>query len=134
MIVDADGAVLGRLAAKVSKELLKNENIVVINSEKIIVSGNPDAIFKSFHQRRDRGDPIKGPFYPRYPDRIFRRTVRGMLPYKKERGRNALRKLKVYMGNPENLKGEKIGKTSDDLRCKFVTLENICKRLGAKFG
>jgi len=134
MIIDADGAILGRLAAKVSKELLKNENIIIINSEKIVVSGNPDAIFKKFHERRARGDVKKGPFYPKYPDKLFIRTVRGMLPYKKEKGRKAFRKLRVFMGNPENLKGEKLGKTSGDLSCKFVTLEQICRKLGAKLG
>lgn len=134
MIVDADGAILGRLAAKISKELMKGENIIVINSEKIIVSGNSKAVFRRFYEKRKRGDPHKGPFYPRYPDRMFKRAVRGMLPYKKERGKKAFRKLKVYIGNPDSLKGEKISKTSDDLSCKFVTLKQICKKLGAKLG
>ena len=134
MIIDGDGAILGRLAAKIAKELLKGENIIVINSEKIVVSGNPKAVFKRFYEKRKRGDPHKGPFYPRYPDKILKRVVRGMLPYKKERGRKAFRKLKVYIGNPDNLKGEKISKTSDDLTCKFVTLEEVCKKLGAKLG
>ncbi len=57
-----------------------------------------------------------------------------MLPYKKDRGKKAFRKLKVYMGNPDELKGEKISKTSDDLNCKFITLEHLCKKLGAKLG
>ncbi|MBW2966273.1 50S ribosomal protein L13 [Candidatus Woesearchaeota archaeon] len=134
MIVNADSAILGRLATKISKELLKGENIVVINSEKIVISGNPKAVFKKFHEKRKIGDPHKGPFYPRYPDRMFKRVVRGMLPYKKERGKKALRKLKVCIGNPDDLKGEKISKTSDDLRSKFITLEQLCKRLGAKLG
>jgi len=134
MIIDGDGAILGRLAAKIAKELLKGENIIVINSEKIVVSGNPKAVFKRFYEKRKRGDPHKGPFYPRYPDKILKRVVRGMLPYKKERGRKASRKLKVYIGNPDNLKGEKISKTSDDLTCKFVTLGEVCKKLGAKLG
>ena len=134
MIVDADGAILGRLATKVAKELLKGENIIVVNSEKIVVSGNSKAIFNKFREKRKRGDPHKGPFYPRYPDRILKRVVRGMLPYKKERGKRAFRKLKVYMGNPDDLKGEKVSKTSDDLRCKFITLGQLCKKLGAKVG
>ncbi len=134
MIVDADGAILGRLAAKISKELLKGENVIVINSEKIVVSGNPKAVFKRFHEKRKRGDLHKGPFYPRYPDRILKRIIRGMLPYKKQKGKKAFRKLKVFMGNPDSLKGEKISKTSDDLTCKFVTLEQLCKKLGAKLG
>lgn len=134
MIVDAGGAILGRLASKIAKELLKGEDIVVINSEKIVVSGNPEAVFKRFHERKDRGDTSKGPFYPQYPDRILIRSVRGMLPYKKEKGKRAFRKLKVFIDNPDNLKGEKISKTSEDLECKFVNLEQVCRKLGAKLG
>ena len=134
MIIDASDSILGRLASKVAKELLKGESIIVINSEKIVLSGEPETVFKRFYAKRKRGDPNKGPFYPRYPDRIFKRTVRGMLPYKKDKGKRALRKLKVYISNPENLNGERIGKSSEELNCKFVTLEQICKKLGAKVG
>jgi large subunit ribosomal protein L13 len=134
MIVNGENAVLGRLATVVAKELLKGQQIVVINSEKIIVSGNPKAVMKRFSEKREIGDPHKGPFFPRYPDRIFTRVVRGMLPYKSERGKQSLRRLKVYIGNPDNLKGQKMGKTIDDLTCKYVTLEKVCKKMGAKIG
>jgi len=134
MIIDGDGAILGRLASKISKDLLKGEQIIVINAEKIIISGNPKAILERYREKIKRGSPHKGPFYPRYPDRLFRRAVRGMLPYKKERGRKAYRKLKVYMRNPDNLKGEKRGKTIDDLKSKYITLKDLGKKLGAKFG
>jgi large subunit ribosomal protein L13 len=134
MIVDADGAILGRISSKIAKELLRGEDIIVINSEKIVVSGNPDAVFKRFFEKRERGDTFKGPFYPKYPDRVLVRSIRGMLPYKKEKGKRALKKLRVYIGNPDKLKGEKISKTSEDLECKFTNLEQICKKLGAKLG
>jgi len=134
MIVDAENAILGRLASKIAKELLRGEQIVVINSEKTIVSGNPKAIKKRFFEKRRKGDVHKGPFYPRYPDKLLRRVVRGMLPYKKQRGMKAMRRLRVYMGNPENLKGEKISKTLDELKSKYITLEDLCKNLGAKLG
>jgi large subunit ribosomal protein L13 len=134
MIVNGENAVLGRLATVVAKELLKGQHIVVINSEKIIVSGNPKAVMERFSEKRQKGDPHKGPFFPRYPDRIFTRTVRGMLPYKSERGKQSLRRLKVYIGNPDNLKGQKMGKTIDDLTCKYITLEKVCKEMGAKIG
>lgn len=132
MIVDADGLILGRLATRIAKELLKGESFTIINSEKAIITGNPDATFNRIFIKRKRGDPIKGPFYPRYPDKILKRVVRGMLPYKKDKGRKALRRLKVFIGNPDNLKGEKIGKTVEDIKCKYITLKDLCKELGAK--
>jgi large subunit ribosomal protein L13 len=132
MIIDADGAILGRLATAVAKDLLRGNNIVVVNTEKIIITGNPEAIMSRFFEKRSKGDPHKGPFYPRYPDKILKRVVRGMLPYKKDKGRKALRRLKTYIGNPDNLKGEKAGKTVDDITCKYITVKDLCKFLGAK--
>jgi len=130
MIVDADKAILGRLASRVAKELLKGQDIVVINIEKAILSGKPSVIFDRFLEKIHRGGPHKGPFYPKYPDMIFRRVVRGMLPYKKQRGKEAFKRLRVHMGNPENLQGEKIAKTSEELKAKYITLHELSKKLG----
>ncbi|MFH0928807.1 MAG: 50S ribosomal protein L13 [Candidatus Aenigmatarchaeota archaeon] len=132
MIIDATNAILGRLSSKIAKEVLKGQPVTVINTEKIVVSGNPKAVIARFVEKRSRTDPHKGPFFPRYPDRILKRTVRGMLPYKTDRGMKAFRMLKVHIGNPNNLKGEPLGKTADDLRFKYITLEDVCKKLGAK--
>jgi large subunit ribosomal protein L13 len=133
MIIDADGLILGRLATRLAKDLLKGENITVINCEKAIITGSPDAIVERFSEKRERGDPNKGPFYPRYPNKLFKRVVRGMLPRKKDKGRQALRRLKVYVGNPDELTGEKVGKSLDDIKCKYITVKGLCKELGAKF-
>jgi large subunit ribosomal protein L13 len=132
MIVDAEGAIMGRLATKIVKELLKGEAITVINTEKAIITGSPDATIERFYAKRQRGDPNKGPFYPRYPDKLFKRVVRGMLPYKKDRGMKAFRRLKVVLGNPDSLKGQKISKTEADITCKYITVKDLCKNLGAK--
>ena len=131
MIVDAEGAILGRLATRVAKELLKGEDITIINAEKSIITGNSDAIIRRYLTKRERGDPNKGPFYPRQPDKILKRTIRGMLPYKRDKGRKALRRLKVFIGS-QNLKGEKIGKTEESITCKYMTVKDLCNKLGAK--
>lgn len=131
MIVDATDAILGRLASKVAKELLKGNQITIINAEKVVVSGNHKASVRRFFEKRKRGDPRKGPFYPKYPEGIVRRVIRGMLPYKKDKGRKAFKRLKVYRDS-HSLKGEKITKTSNELRAKYTILGEICKELGAK--
>lgn len=131
MIVDAEGLILGRLATKLAKNLLKGETITVINTEKAIITGNPDSTVQRYFEKRERGDPNKGPFYPRYPDKLFKRVVRGMLPYKKDRGMKAFRRLKVVVGNPDGLKGEKISKAEEDIKCKYITVKDLCKKLGA---
>ncbi len=133
MIIDATDAVLGRLASVTAKKLLCGEDVIIINSEKTVVTGKKKMVFERFFHKRERGDPKKGPFYPRYPDMILRRVIRGMLPYKKPKGRAALKRLKVYRGNPENMKKvEKIIKSTEELECRYITLEQLSRRMGAK--
>lgn len=133
IVIDADGAILGRLSSIVAKKLLMGEQIIIVNAEKVAISGKLSWLKKDFLHKRQRGGPIKGPFYPRYPDMILRRTIRGMLPYKKQKGMVALKRLKVYKGCPEQFKkAEKLGKQVGELECKFVRLEQISKHLGAK--
>ena len=135
IVVNADGAVLGRLATVLAKRLLEGEEIVVINAENAIITGEKGVIENRFYEKRERGDRIKGPFYPRYPDMILKRVVRGMLPYKQSRGETALKRLKVFMGDPDNLKAksEKIKfKTIEDIESKYITIGSLSKSLGAK--
>ncbi len=131
MIVDANKAVIGRLAGRVARELLRGQEVIVINIEKSVISGKPNFIVDKFLDKIHRGDPHKGPFYPKYPDKIFRRMVRGMIPYKKQRGREALKNLRVFIGNPENLEGERVAKTAHDLKTKYISLHDLSKEMGA---
>ena len=85
--------------------------------------------------------PRKGPFFPRMPDQILKRTVRGMLPYQKNSsGRNALRSLRVEIGTPSDLSGDlpdgcewgDSAKIDRPLPERFVRLGEISKELGVK--
>ncbi|WP_414469304.1 50S ribosomal protein L13 [Methanobacterium sp. ACI-7] len=140
MIIDGEGLIMGRLASHVSKMLLNGEKIVVLNAEKILISGNKDWAYARYKQRIDRAsisNPRKmGPKYPRRPDDIFRRTVRGMLPYRKTTGREAFKGLKVFVGIPKEFEGAEIFKLEDaepkNIR-KNIELGKLSKLLGAKF-
>jgi len=133
MIVNGDGAILGRISAKVAKELLKGKEIIIVNAQNVIITGNPKVIKKDYLYRRHRGDRYKGPFFPRYPDAILRRTIRGMLPYKIKRGSDAMGRLKVHNECPEKFKESvKITKTLEEIKCKYITLRDLSRHLGAK--
>ncbi len=133
LIIDAENHVLGRMASRIAKELLKGKKVIVINAEKAVVSGNPGYNIQVFREKISRGDPYHGPFYPRRPDDIVKRVVKGMLP-KKSRGREALKRLKVYVSIPEGLSGtpKKIEEAENKLKCKYITLEKISESLGVK--
>ncbi len=140
MIIDGEGLVLGRLASSVSKRLLEGENIIVLNAEKIVISGTKDWAYQKYKQRIDRAsisNPRRmGPKYPRRPDDIFRRTVRGMLPYKKPKGRDAFKALKVYVGVPQEFKDEEtlqVPEAHPKNIIKSIELGRVSHLLGSKF-
>ena len=133
MIVDAEGMVAGRLASLVAKRLLQGEEVIIGNAEKAVIAGHPRVTEMDFLARVQRGDPKKGPFYPRRPDMMLRRIVRGMLPIKKAKGRDAYRRLKVYVGVPEGVdvsKAERLGKPAESLRTRHITIGELSRRLG----
>jgi large subunit ribosomal protein L13 len=130
LIFDADGAVLGRLGSKVAKALLSGENVIVLNAEKAIITGNPQFVRQRYLEKLSIGSPQHGPHFPKRADMIVRRAIRGMLPYKKARGLAAMRRLKVYTGAPSELKGE-VKAMKRDVRCRFITVEKLAKLMGA---
>ena len=137
MVIDATDTILGRMASFVAKKALEGETIVIVNAEKAIISGNEENIKEKYKTRRDVGDRYKGPFFPRMPDRIVRRAIRGMLPYKTTRGKEAYKRVKVFIGVPDEYKDAekiKLEWTADKLRDrKFVRIEDIARWLGARW-
>jgi len=133
-IIDASGATLGRLSTNTAKRLLKGEEVAIVNSEKAIISGKKSAIKARYKQKRDVGTYRKGPFFPRMPDQLVKRTIRGMIPYQTPHGRTALKKLKCYIGVPKEFEGKKFEnvKEAEKQPVDFVTIGELSKSLGAK--
>lgn len=104
-VIDAAGLVLGRMASIVAKRLLNGERIIIVNAEKAVISGDKHMLIRQYHDYLQIGHPGRGPLHPRRPDRIIKRAVRGMLPYKQPRGREALKRLTVYIGVPPEFRG-----------------------------
>ncbi|WXG45491.1 MAG: 50S ribosomal protein L13 [Candidatus Atabeyarchaeum deiterrae] len=135
--IDADGHILGRLASRVAKRLLCGEKITIVNADKILVSGSYGNLIQEYKERlriRTLVNPAKGPFHQRRPDGILRRTIRGMLPWDRVRGKEAFRRLAVFIGVPPELKSTKFEllpeARMERLRGRFVRLEEISKELG----
>ena len=135
-VIDASDLILGRAASLIAQRLLAGEEIVVVNAEKSVVTGSRSQVLAHYTAARARGSVRSGPHFPRYPDRIFRRTVRGMLPHLKTRGKVAMERLNVHIGVPDEFKSapaETIegAKARPSLRPP-LTLAEITKLLGAR--
>lgn len=137
-VYNGEEHILGRLSSVIAKDLLNGENVILFNAEKMFITGNRKNIIEKYIKRRQvkcHQDPEHAPKWPKRPDLLVRRIIRGMLPYKKPRGRRAFRKLKVYIGIPEKLK-PLTEKTIILERAKVkegqrgITVEELCRALG----
>ena len=130
VVFDADNQIAGRLASVTARHLLRGEAVTIVNAEKAVISGNPVATLKLLHKKVTRGDPYHGPFYPREPDRILKRMVRGMISYHEPRGRTAFRRLRGFKGGPpETPQPVKCAESESRLHT-FITLKDIATSLG----
>ena len=120
VIIDANGQTLGRMCSKVAKLLRGKykpnftphvdcgDNVIVINAEKIILSGNK---WESKEYIRYTGYPggqrslTANELFAKDPTRLVEKSVRGMLP-KNKLGANLFRNLKVYAGENHKQEGQ----------------------------
>jgi len=133
VVVDARNCIVGRVASEVAQRALAGETVAIVNAEDAVITGSEEDVMATYEKRAEVGSD-RGPHYPTRPDGIFKRAVRGMIPYKKQRGREALSNVRVYVGNPFDEDGEALDDTTLDRlsNIKFLTLGEISENLGAK--
>lgn len=133
-VVDASNRVIGRLASEVSQIALDGEEVKIVNSEDAVVSGDEEKVLNDYKTKYDRGTRDRGPHFPKRPDRIVKRTVRGMVPYNKPRGKEAFSNVKAYLGVPHDLEDEVEEietKSGDELKNRnYVKLGKVSRHIG----
>jgi large subunit ribosomal protein L13 len=137
-VIDGDGLLLGRMASMVAQRAMSGEEIAIVNAEKTVISGSRARVLANYGHKRSRGSREGGPFFPRRPDHIVKRTIRGMLPYKRTVGSDAFRRIRVYVGVPVEFVGSEreILESAHMNRLnnpQFVTVGAVSTFLGAKY-
>jgi large subunit ribosomal protein L13 len=136
VVVDARDCIMGRVASQVAERALDGERVAVVNAEQAVITGDDNDVIGTYRKRTQLGSD-KGPAYPKRPDGILKRSIRGMLPHKRDRGREALENVRVYLGNPfededapepEVLAGTSLDRLSN---IRFVHLGEVSEQIGA---
>jgi large subunit ribosomal protein L13 len=134
VVIDAEGLILGRMASFIAKRLLQGETVTIVNAEKAAISGKRKSRVAEAKTFLEVGHPRRGPYHPRRPDRIVRRTIRGMLPWKKPKGQQAYKRLKVFLGIPQEFKDKEAQTipeaSAERLRCPYITVGELAKEIG----
>ena len=135
--VDATNQIAGRLASRTAKLIISGKRVVIVNAEKSLISGSRISVLTEWTKKLElssRVNPIYGPIHPRRPDNILKRMVRGMVPRKKPKGDMAMKRLRVYIGVPEEIKQEQLTRFEDTGATRpipvYVTMSDLSKNLG----
>ncbi len=138
-VYDASGMVLGRFASIVAKQLVLGKNVAVVNAGKAVLSGNASVLAGRYRTRlnlKESENPEHSPYWPRRPDMLVKRIIRGMLPYRRPKGKEAYRRLRVFTNVPEGLKGMKPVelkmKNPARIYTGYITVGELSKLLGYK--
>lgn len=125
-VIDGKNATLGRLSSYVAKQSLLGKKIVIINANEVVIIGDKTSISKKYKDMiKKGGHSLKGPKIIRTPERILKRTIRGMLSHKQSRGSNALDRIRCYNETPEKYKEIKKIVAGKEKRGKFITLREV---------
>jgi large subunit ribosomal protein L13 len=139
IVVDATNCIAGRMCSHVSKLLLEGDRVTIVNAEKAMLSGNRYMTIDSYKEHLEISsvtNPIHGPFHPRRPDTILSKMVRGMVPKRKSGGVGAFKRLRVYMGVPEDMRGANMKSFDDSKITKpesyYISIGEVAKQIGWK--
>ena len=132
IIIDAKGAIFGRLCSFAAKKALEGNDVIIVNSENTVMTGNKNNLIEKYLKlrRMGGGTSIKGPKYPRPPYMMLKRGIRGMLPdFRRGQGKIAFSKIKCFDKIPEEYKNEKMIKSGKTKPKKFIELKELSERI-----
>ena len=131
IIIDGEGAIFGRVCSFAAKQALGGNDIIIVNSEKTVITGNRSNILERYSTLRKLGGfSQKGPKRSRLTHEMLKRGIRGMLPdFRWGEGREAFLRIKCYNGVPKEFQGEKLMKMPGSRHDKQVELKEISQNI-----
>ena len=131
LVIDAAGARLGRLVSYAAKQSLLGKEVVIVNCKAAIITGNGRSVINEYKEKRQRGGhSLNGPHFPSHPERLVKRTLRGMLSYKQGRGSEAFKRVICYTDIPAEYVGQaKPFKAQKPTVSKFIGLGELSKEI-----
>jgi large subunit ribosomal protein L13 len=130
IVIDATDSVLGRLCSFAAKQSLLGKEVIIVNCAKAVITGKKRTTIKEYqHKRALGGASLRGPFFPKHPYRVVKRTVRGMVPYKKGRGLEAYKRVMCYDDVPTEFANAKMVKVQKKIMTSKINLEELGREI-----
>lgn len=134
-IIDGKDLILGRLGSNIAKRLLLGESIKIVNCKEVVILGRKKYLVEKYKTKITNKVIKQGPYISRSPADIVKRAFRNMVPYKNQRGIEALKRLKCYNSTPSvllNSAKEQVETAKMDSNSVFyyTKVGEICEVLG----
>ncbi len=130
IVIDAAGGVLGRVASLGAKKALLGYEVKIVNCNDVLLVGEKRNIIETYMIKRVRGGSSRnGPHFPKSPERIMKRTIRGMLSYKLGRGGAAFKRIMCYNEFPKEFDGKEKISMKRELRTEAIKLTELSREL-----
>jgi large subunit ribosomal protein L13 len=130
IVIDATDGVLGRVASFAAKQAMFGKKIFVVNCGNVLITGRKQNIIHSYEIARAKGGSSqKGPHFPKTPERIMKRTIRGMLSYKKGRGLDAFKNIRCYNNTPPELESHDKISLKKEVKVRAIKLSEVSGKI-----
>ena len=130
IVVDASNSILGRLASFAAKQALLGKKVIIVNCDSALLTGRKRMVIGEYGIARRRGSiSLNGPHFPKYSDRIMKRTIRGMLSYNQGRGLQALKRVVCYPNTPQEYAASKKINIVAHTKGKTMPLSELSREL-----
>lgn len=116
---------------------MEGQEVIILNISKAVISGHKKdtvARAKVKLSTRTLASQDKGPKHFRRPETYAKRALRGMLPHKIPKGKNAYKRVKIYSDIPEEYSDKQYQRIStadaSKLKCRYILLEDLSREIG----
>jgi len=127
-LIDASNMVLGRLCSVAAKKALMGQKIVITNSKDAVISGRKNSIaahYLHYKNIKTHTNHRKGPFRVGIrPDIFIRKTIKGMLPWSKPRGKDAYARVHSYISKIPEGKLDQYGEMEKIILSTMVMVQS----------
>jgi large subunit ribosomal protein L13 len=130
IVIDATQTPLGRIAAFSAKQALLGKSVTIVNCNQTIITGDKKIILEKYKILRAKGgSSLKGPKISKTPEKMLKRTVRGMLSHRQSRGSQALKRVMCYNTCPAEFENQEKLSLKRPIKTKYITLQELSRLL-----
>ena len=130
IVIDASNATLGRLSSYAAKQSLLGKSIIIVNCNDAIITGDKRTTINKYKRLRSMGGlSQRGPYFPKSPERLVKRAIRGMLSHRQSRGKEALQRIMCYNSVPAEYEQKPKIKAGREKIQKSISLYTLSREI-----